>query len=234
MLMPGGRFFVVLALTDNQNTDRYTITLGEGCRTKAASFAFLSRNVSLCVFQKKVLMKKLSMDELNRMSTEEFKKTGKNKIVVVLDNVRSLNNIGSIFRTSDAFLLEGIYLCGISATPPHKEIHKTALGAEDSVAWKYFSETTDAVNHLRSEGYALIAVEQTTNSISLEKFPVTEDKKYALIFGNEVKGVQQEIIDMCDAAVEIPQFGTKHSFNVSVSAGIVLWEWYRHLAKAHQ
>ena len=149
--------------------------------------------------------------------------------MVVLDNVRSLNNIGSIFRTADAFLLESIYLCGISATPPHKEIHKTALGAEDTMHWQYFEETLKAIESLKKDGYTLLAVEQTEHSISLEKYPIEPNKKYALIFGNEVKGVQQGIIDQCDNSVEIPQFGTKHSFNVSVSAGIVFWEWYRKL-----
>lgn len=169
------------------------------------------------------------MDELNRKSVEEFKASEKSPIVVVLDNVRSLNNIGSIFRTSDAFLIKAIYLCGISATPPHKEIHKTALGAEDSVHWKYFEDTREAIRSLKSEGYQLVAVEQTANSISLEQFPIESETRYALVFGNEVKGIQQEVVNECDQSVEIPQFGTKHSFNVSVSAGIVLWEWYKRL-----
>ena len=172
-------------------------------------------------------MRKLSTSELNRKTTEEFTKSEKTPIVVVLDNVRSLNNIGSLFRTADAFLLESIYLCGISATPPHKEIYKTALGAEETVPWKYFETTDAAIEELKNSGYILVAVEQTENSISLEDFAINSDLKYALVFGNEVKGVQQEIIDKCDFSVEIPQFGTKHSFNVSVSAGIVLWEWYR-------
>ena len=172
-------------------------------------------------------MRKLSTSELNRKTTEEFKRSDKTPIIVVLDNVRSLNNIGSLFRTADAFLLESIYLCGISATPPHKEIYKTALGAEETVPWKYFETTDTAIEELKNSGYTLVAVEQTENSISLEDFEIHSDAKYVLIFGNEVKGVQQEIIDKCDFSVEIPQFGTKHSFNVSVSAGIVLWECYR-------
>lgn len=172
-------------------------------------------------------MRKLSMSELNRKTPDEFKESQKAPIVVVLDNVRSLNNIGSIFRTADAFLLEAIYLCGISATPPHKEIYKTALGAEETVPWKYFENTDEAITSLQAAGYLLVAVEQTENSISLETFSIETKSKYALIFGNEVKGVQQQIIDKCDYCVEIPQFGTKHSFNVSVSAGIVLWEWYK-------
>jgi tRNA G18 (ribose-2'-O)-methylase SpoU len=173
------------------------------------------------------MMRKLSTTELNRKSVQEFKSSGKTPIVVVLDNVRSLNNIGSIFRTADAFLLESIYLCGISATPPHKEIHKTALGAEDTVEWKYFEDTNSAIETLKNKGYVLVAIEQTENSISLEKFPIDPIQKYALVFGNEVKGIQQEVINCCKQCVEIPQFGTKHSFNISVSAGIVLWECYR-------
>ena len=175
------------------------------------------------------IMRKLSMDELNRITPDDFKASAKTPIIVVLDNVRSLNNIGSIFRTADAFRLEAVFLCGICATPPHKEIHKTALGAEDTVAWKYFNETSEAARFLKSLGYQLIAVEQTEKSISLEKFTIDLNKKYALFFGNEVKGVDQSIIDACSNSVEIPQFGTKHSFNVSVSAGVVLWEWYRKL-----
>jgi len=175
------------------------------------------------------MIRKLSTNELNRKSIEEFKVAGKIPIIIVLDNVRSLNNIGSIFRTADAFLIEAIYLCGISATPPHKEIHKTALGAENSVRWKYFKETSEGIKALNEKGYILIAVEQTENSISLEKFQIEKDKKYALVFGNEVKGIQQDVVNCCGKSVEIPQFGTKHSFNVSVSAGIVLWEWYREI-----
>jgi tRNA G18 (ribose-2'-O)-methylase SpoU len=172
-------------------------------------------------------MKKLSMDELNRKSVAEFKQSGKLPLVVVLDNVRSLHNIGSIFRTGDAFLIEAVYLCGISATPPHREIHKTALGAEESVNWKYFETTMQAVEHLQTSGYAVWGVEQTENSTSLERFTVEAGKRYALAFGNEVRGIEQEVIDRCEGCIEIPQFGTKHSFNVSVSAGIVLWECYR-------
>jgi len=176
------------------------------------------------------MIRKLTTIELNRKSLDEFKASHKTPIIVVLDNVRSLNNIGSVFRTADAFLIEAIYLCGISATPPHKEIHKTALGAEDSVHWKYYPDTNTAIDSLKENGYIPIAVEQTENSISLEKFPIGQTKKYALIFGNEVKGIQQTVVDKCQLSVEIPQFGTKHSFNISVSAGIVLWEWYRKIA----
>jgi len=172
-------------------------------------------------------MKKLSMDELNRKTVDEFKQSGKLPLVVVLDNVRSLHNIGSIFRTCDAFLIEAIYLCGISTTPPHKEIHKTALGAEESVEWKYFETALQAVEHLQTNHYTVWGVEQTQNSVSLEKFAIERAKPYALVFGNEVRGIEQEVVDRCEGCIEIPQFGTKHSFNVSVSAGIVLWECYR-------
>jgi tRNA G18 (ribose-2'-O)-methylase SpoU len=169
-------------------------------------------------------MRKLKNEELNRLSVEEFKETAKVPISVVLDNVRSCNNIGSVFRTSDALLIEKIYLCGITATPPNKEIHKTALDAEKSVAWQYFAETTDAVAHLKQEGYLVYAVEQVENSIMLPDFKPEKGQKLALVFGNEVKGVQQEVVSQCNGSIEIPQFGTKHSFNISVSAGIVLWD----------
>ena len=167
------------------------------------------------------------MDELNRKTVVEFKQSEKLPLVVVLDNVRSLHNIGSIFRTCDAFLVEAIYLCGISATPPHREIHKTALGAEDSVDWRYFGTTMQALEHLQANDYVLWGVEQTQNSISLERFAVEHGKRYALVFGNEVRGIEEVVLDRCAGCIEIPQFGTKHSFNVSVSAGIVLWECYK-------
>jgi 23S rRNA (guanosine2251-2'-O)-methyltransferase len=172
-------------------------------------------------------MRKLKNSELNRISIEEFKNSEKTPIVVVLDNIRSQNNIGSVFRTSDAFLIEKILLCGITAKPPHKDIHKTALGATDSVNWKYIQNTTDAVNMLRDEGYIIISIEQTEKAIMLQDFNIEKNKKYAIILGNEVKGVQQEVVNMSDYAIEIPQIGTKHSFNISVSAGIVLWELFR-------
>ena len=175
-------------------------------------------------------MKRLSMDELKRKTVAEFRQSGKLPFVVVLDNVRSLRNIGSIFRTCDAFLIEAIYLCGISATPPHKEIHKTALGAENSVDWKYFKSAMQAVKYLQVNGYVLWGVEQTQNSTSLEKLIIEDGKRYALIFGNEVHGIEQDVLDYCEGCIEIPQFGTKHSFNVSVSAGIVLWECYRQVS----
>lgn len=169
-------------------------------------------------------MRKLKNSELKRIDVEEFKETRKTPVIVVLDNVRSCNNIGSVFRTSDALLIEAIYLCGFTATPPNKEIHKTALDAENSVDWKYFKETTDAIKELKSKGYRVFAVEQVENSIMLPDFQPIKDDKLALIFGNEVKGVQQKAVNLCDGAIEIPQYGTKHSFNISVSAGIVLWD----------
>jgi 23S rRNA (guanosine2251-2'-O)-methyltransferase len=169
-------------------------------------------------------MRKLRNSELNRKSVQEFKKTKKFPFIVILDNVRSLNNIGSVFRTADGFLIRSIYLCGITATPPHKDIRKTALGATDSVEWKYFSKTADAIKKLRKEGYKIVAIEQTDESIMLNEFPLQQNKSYALIFGHEMKGVDQSVIDMSDASIEIPQFGTKHSFNISVSVGIVLWD----------
>jgi 23S rRNA (guanosine2251-2'-O)-methyltransferase len=176
-------------------------------------------------------MRKLKINELNRLSAEAYKKAEKIPMVVVLDNIRSCNNIGSVFRTSDALLVEKIYLCGITATPPNKEIHKTALDAEKSVDWEYFEKTEDAVTKLQQEGYKVYAVEQVENSISLPDFQPSANEKPALIFGNEVKGVQQKVVNLCDGAIEIPQYGTKHSFNVSVSAGIVLWDIFQKLKK---
>ena len=169
-------------------------------------------------------MRKLKNSELDRLSVDEYKKIAKTPITVVLDNIRSCNNIGSVFRTSDALLIENVVLCGITATPPNKDIHKTALDAEKSVPWEYFEETEIAVQWLKESGYRVFAVEQVENSISLPDFTPEKDQKLALVFGNEVKGVQQSVIDLCDGAIEIPQYGTKHSFNISVSAGIVLWD----------
>lgn len=148
---------------------------------------------------------------------------------MVLDNVRSLNNVGSVFRTSDAFLVKAVYLCGITATPPHPEIHKTALGAEDSVEWRYFEDTNDAVDKLHEEGYVVYAIEQVENSIILYDLQLNKDSKYAVVLGNEVKGVQQNVVDRCDQSIEIPQFGTKHSLNVSVTAGLVIWDFFKML-----
>ncbi len=174
-------------------------------------------------------MRKLRNNELNRLTVDEYKAASKTPLVVVLDNIRSCNNIGSFFRTSDALLIEKIYLCGITATPPNKEIHKTALDAENSVEWKYFEKTEDAVRELINEGFKVYAVEQVENSILLNEFRPEKGQKTAVVFGNEVKGVQQKIVNLCDGSIEIPQFGTKHSFNVSVSAGIVLWDLFQKL-----
>lgn len=171
-----------------------------------------------------MMIKKLSITELNRLSTDEFKETEKIDLVVVLDNVRSRNNIGSIFRTSDAFLVHTVYLCGISDTPPNPEIHKTALGAEESISWKYVESTLEAVEQLKREDYTICAIEQAKGSVMLTDFTPQQGKKYAIILGNEVHGVQQSVIDQCDVCIELPQYGTKHSLNVSVTAGIVIWE----------
>ena len=171
-------------------------------------------------------MRKLKNEELNRLRLDEVKAVTKHQLVIVLDNVRSLNNIGSIFRTADAFLIEGIYLCGITATPPNKEIHKTALGATESVYWKYFEHTLDAVKLLREKSFKIVAVEQTDKSIMLQDFMPQVGTKYALIFGHEINGVDQEIVNHCHMSLEIPQYGTKHSFNIAVSAGIVLWDMF--------
>jgi tRNA G18 (ribose-2'-O)-methylase SpoU len=174
-------------------------------------------------------MRKLKNSELNRLSPEDFRKAEKSPFSIILDNIRSLNNIGSVFRTADAFLVEKIYLCGITATPPHKDIHKTALGSTESVEWEYFKNTIDAVRILKKKRYKIVAVEQTTGSISLEDFRIDPGKKYAFIFGHEVSGVDQSVVDECDSCLDIPQYGTKHSLNISVSAGVVLWEIFRQL-----
>ena len=176
-------------------------------------------------------MRKLKITELNRLTVDEFKQANKLPLAVILDEVRSLHNIGSVFRTSDAFLVERIYLCGITATPPHPEMHKTALGAEDTVDWKYVKHTLEAVEELHNEGYTVLAIEQVEGSTMLDELEREPDKKYAIVMGNEVKGVQQEVIDACDGCIEIPQYGTKHSLNVSVTTGIVLWEFANKLIK---
>ncbi|HIX74740.1 MAG TPA: RNA methyltransferase [Candidatus Parabacteroides intestinipullorum] len=175
-------------------------------------------------------MRKLKVTEMNRLTTEAFKASRKIPLVVVLDHVRSLNNVGSVFRTSDAFRVEAIYLCGITACPPHAEIHKTALGAEESVDWLYFKDTMEAVEKLKAEGYVVCAIEQAEGSTMLDKLLLDKTKKYAVILGNEVKGVQQNVVDNCDMCVEIPQYGTKHSLNVSVTAGIVIWDFFQRLS----
>jgi 23S rRNA (guanosine2251-2'-O)-methyltransferase len=172
-------------------------------------------------------MKKLSMSDLNRLSVEDFRRSGKIPLVIVLDNIRSQHNIGSVFRTADAFRVECIHLCGITATPPNREIHKSALGATESVAWKYFGETSQSLQELKDQGYLLYAIEQTNESIPLDKFRPDEGRKMAVIFGNEVNGIDENLLGMVDGAVEIPQSGTKHSLNVSVATGIILWELSR-------
>lgn len=169
-------------------------------------------------------MKKLSMEELDRLSVQEFKETEKSPIALVLDNIRSLNNVGSAFRTGDAFRVDKIYLCGITGTPPHRDIQKTALGATESVEWEYCLTTLEAVDKLRSAGFKLCAMEQVDRSVKLNKFLPEKGEKYALIFGNEVFGVEEEVLSACDHILEIPQLGTKHSLNVSVSLGIALWD----------
>ena len=172
---------------------------------------------------------KLKLDELGRVDVETFRQQEKLPVTVVLDSVRSMHNIGSIFRTSDGFAVEQIMLCGISAQPPHREIEKTALGATQSVSWLYFDGIKEALQQLREQGYQIIAIEQAENSISLNKYLPENNKKYALIFGNEVNGVSEEAMQMIDTCIEIPQFGTKHSFNIVVSAGIVLWDFFAKL-----
>lgn len=174
-------------------------------------------------------MRKLSMDELNRKSVHEFKEAAKTPVVVVLDNIRSMHNVGSVFRTADAFLLQGICLCGYTPRPPHRDIHKTALGATETVEWVYAASTPEMAQDLRRQGYRLLAVEQTAGSIPLQEFEATRYEKLAIIFGNEVSGVDPSVLALCDGSIEIPQEGMKHSLNISVAAGIVLWELYKQL-----
>ena len=175
-------------------------------------------------------MRKLKNSELNRKNIVEFKESTKTPLIIILDNIRSLNNIGSVFRTSDAFLIEKIFLCGITATPPNKDIHKTALGATDSVDWEYSESTMNIVNRLKSDNVEIISIEQAEDAIMLDKFEVDNNKKYAIIFGNEVKGVDQDVVSASDKVIEIPQYGTKHSLNISVSAGVVIWEMFKQLS----
>lgn len=172
------------------------------------------------------MREKLSMQQLGRISVDQYKSSEKSPLIIIADNVRSMHNVGSIFRTSDAFLVEKIYLCGITPTPPHREIQKTALGATESVDWQYAENTLDVINQLKKEGWTILALEQTTNSVMLDELKVEKGEKIAIVLGNEVDGVNQEVINLCHKAVEIPQFGTKHSFNVSVSCGIMLWQVY--------
>lgn len=172
-------------------------------------------------------MRKLSMDELGRKSVEEFKEAEKAPVIAVLDNIRSMHNVGSVFRTADAFLIEAIFLCGYTPLPPHRDINKTALGATETVDWIHFPTTVDAINTLKKEGFKVFAVEQTEGSVSLEKFPATANEKIAVVLGNEVEGVNDEVLKLVDGSIEIPQLGMKHSLNISVAAGIVLWEIMR-------
>jgi len=177
-------------------------------------------------------MRKLSLKELNRVSTDEFKAQSKTPVIIVLDNVRSGLNVGSTFRTADAFALEAVYLCGITAQPPHREILKTAIGATESMDWKYFEQSTDAVRDLQAKGYQILAVEQAEGSTMLQDFKLKKDEKYAVVFGNEVKGVSDEVMTMIDACLEVPQFGTKHSLNISVCVGVVVWDLFRKMKYA--
>jgi len=174
-------------------------------------------------------MRKLANSELDRKSVEDFKKATKTPIIIILDDIRSLHNIGSVFRTSDAFLVEKIYLCGITATPPHKEIHKTALGATETVAWEYAEKVTTVIQQLQTAGVKVYAIEQVENATFLDQFHPNKDERYALIFGNEVYGVSQEAIALAEGCIEIPQLGSKHSLNISVSAGIVVWDFFQKL-----
>lgn len=182
---------------------------------------FMSGCVYLCA------MRKLSMDELGRKSVDEFKQADKSPVMVVLDNIRSMHNVGSVFRTADAFLAEGICLCGYTPQPPHRDIHKTALGATETVDWLYFSTTVEAVQQLKQRGYRIWAIEQAEGSVTLESFSFDADEPTAVVFGNEVEGVSDEVLTLCDGCIEIPQLGMKHSLNISVAAGIVLWEMVR-------
>jgi tRNA G18 (ribose-2'-O)-methylase SpoU len=192
---------------------------------KRIGFGFSIKDLGLMVYL--CGMRKLSMDELNRKSVHEFKESEKMPVMVVLDNIRSMHNVGSVFRTADAFLLQGIYLCGYTPRPPHRDIHKTALGATETVHWQYVPTTMEAVQQLKQEGYQVFAVEQVENSIPLHRFDVAAHYPLAVVFGNEVTGVEGEVLKLCDGSIEIPQLGMKHSLNISVAAGIVLWELVR-------
>ena len=176
-------------------------------------------------------MRKLKNSELDRLDSNEFKSAKKTPILIILDNIRSLNNVGSVFRTSDAFLVEKIYLCGITGTPPHKDIHKTALGSTDSVDWEYYKNTLDLVNELKNKGIEVISIEQAEKATMLNEFIPEIGVKYAFVFGNEVKGVSQDVVNHCNMVLEIPQYGTKHSLNISVSVGVVIWDVFNKLSK---
>ena len=175
------------------------------------------------------MVQKLKLEELGRIDVETFKQSSKTPLVIVLDNVRSMHNVGAVFRTADAFLVEKILLCGITPQPPHREIHKAALGATESVDWAYFESVTEALQSLKSEGYRVVGVEQTTGSQMITEFDFAKSQKYALVLGNEVEGISDEVLSLCDDFLEIPQLGTKHSLNVSVCGGIVMWEFFKHL-----
>ena len=175
------------------------------------------------------MVQKLKLEELGRIDVETFKQSSKTPLVVVLDNVRSMHNVGAVFRTADAFLVEKILLCGITPQPPHREIHKAALGATESVDWAYFESVTEALQSIKSEGYSVVGVEQTTGSQMITEFDFAKSQKYALVLGNEVEGISDEVLPLCDDFLEIPQQGTKHSLNVSVCGGIVMWEFFKHL-----
>jgi len=177
------------------------------------------------------MSRKLKNSELERKTVNEFKEASKTPLIIILDNIRSLNNIGSVFRTADAFLIEKIYLCGITATPPHRDIQKTALGATDSVAWEYVEDTLELIKDLQQQGTKIGAIEQAEGSIDLHQFTPKVNTRYAVVFGNEVKGVQQEVVSACDTVIEIPQFGTKHSLNISVSCGVVVWDFFSKMSR---
>ena len=191
-----------------------------------------SYNLKIVPLNFQIIMqnRKLKNSELLRISPEEYKTSKKTPLIIILDNIRSLNNIGSVFRTADAFLVQKIYLCGITATPPHKDIHKTALGATDSVDWEYTENTIELIQKLKEQNIEILSIEQSENSVSLENFKTKENTTYAIVFGNEVKGVQQEVVSTSDAVIEIPQYGTKHSLNISVSCGVVVWDLFVKLA----
>ena len=185
--------------------------------------------MTICHVQFAMRNRKLTITEMGRMNAEEFRASEKMPLIVVLDDVRSMYNVGSVFRTADAFRVEAIHLCGITAQPPHPEIHKTALGAEDTVAWRHFPTALDAVEELKSQGYTIFSIEQCEGSTPLQTLSLPSNSKYAIVLGNEVKGVHQEVVDASHGCIEIPQFGTKHSLNVSTTAGIVIWEFAKHL-----
>ncbi|MDQ8749464.1 RNA methyltransferase [Elizabethkingia miricola] len=175
------------------------------------------------------MVEKLKLEELGRVDIETFKQSEKIPVIVLLDSIRSMNNVGAVFRTADAFIIEKVVLCGITPQPPHREIHKAALGATESVDWYYEKDVTEALQKLKSEGYKILAIEQTTGSIALNEQVISKDEKYVVIMGNEVDGVSDEALALCDGFIEIPQLGTKHSLNVSVCAGIIMWEFFKHL-----